>query len=247
MSRLLLARSLRLSPQHRLSAALQLVRQFAAKPPPKPSTAPKCQDPEPPKPKPGYFPSGGTHAVMDDLPKPEGDFYKAWKAKNSKYNMVLLSSILALVGIVFVWNTTNVMPLWANVPEYPYTEDEMEKFAEEEERRQEEKEEREQRQQDRKEMKELLTRRRLAKEAMPREVELMQKDLDQGLEGNETDELVKLSTEREEFEAWEKEEMKRLEEKEKEREALKKEREKARQEKLKQKEKERKLKEKQKN
>jgi len=48
--------------------------------------------------KPGYFASGGQHAVLSDCPKPEGDFMKAWSAKNSRYNLILVSGILAAGG-----------------------------------------------------------------------------------------------------------------------------------------------------
>ncbi|XP_030561124.1 histone-lysine N-methyltransferase, H3 lysine-79 specific [Drosophila novamexicana] len=242
MSRLLMAAPSRLSREmrtNRLNSLVNVTRQMATKTPSK-STAAKCPAPEPPKLKPGYFPSGGTHAVFSDMPKPEGDFMKAWHAKNSKYNMVLLSGILAVIGSIVLTVTSGKMPLFADVPDYPYTEDEMEEFAVEEQRRQEEKEAREQLHQDMVEAKELKMRRRKAKEAMAREVELMQKDLDEGVTDNEMAELVKLTQEREEFESWEKEEMKRLEEKEKERDKIKKEKEKARQEQLKQIEKERK-------
>ncbi|XP_064542882.1 histone-lysine N-methyltransferase, H3 lysine-79 specific [Drosophila montana] len=242
MSRLLMAAPSRLSREirtNRLNGFVNITRQMAGKTPTK-SAASTCPAPEPPKLKPGYFPSGGTHAVFSDLPKPEGDFMQAWSAKNSKYNMVMLSGILALVGSIVLVATSDNMPLFANVPDYPYTEDEMEEFEVEEQRRQEEKEEREQLHQDLVEAKELKIRRRKAKDAMAREVELMQKDMDEGVDDGEMAELVQLTQEREEFESWEKEEMKRLEEKEKERDKIKKEKEKARQEQLKQIEKDRK-------
>ncbi|XP_032591291.1 uncharacterized protein LOC6560933 [Drosophila grimshawi] len=190
-------------------------------------TAPKCGKEEPPKPKPGFFPSGGTHAVFSDLPQPEGDFFKAWNAKNSKYNMVLLSGILGLIGSIALVLCSGKMSLFATVPEYPYTDDEMEEFAKEEERREEEKRKREEHHQNLVEAKELKVRRRKAKEAMAREVELMQKDIDQGISDGEMSELVQLVQEREEFETWEKEELKRLDEKQKERDKTLKEEAKA--------------------
>jgi len=199
---------------------------------------------EPPKLKYGYFPSGGTHAVFSDLPKPEGDFMTAWHAKNSKYNLILYSGLLALVGTIALGISSGLPQLYATVPDYPYTEDEMEKFAKEEERRQQEKEEREQHKKDILEAKELKVRRRQAKEAMAREVELMQRDIDEGISDQEMTELVRLTQEREEFESWEKEELKRLDEKEKERNKLRQEREKMQKEMQTQRDKERKAREK---
>ncbi|KAM8711948.1 hypothetical protein ACLKA7_012459 [Drosophila subpalustris] len=244
MSRLLMAAPSAIR-GNRLNSFIYITRQLAAKTPSKPSSsAPKCNMTEAPKPKHGYFPSGGTHAVFSDLPKPEGDFFKEWHAKNSKYNMVLLSGLVALIGTIALAISTGLPPLNATVPDYPYTEDEMEEFAREEERRQEEKEEREQRKKDIMEAKELKVRRRKAKEAMAREVELMQRDIDEGISDQEMSELVKLTQEREEFESWEKEELKRLDEKEKERNKLKQEREKMLKEKQAQRDKERKQREK---
>ncbi|TDG41597.1 hypothetical protein AWZ03_011991 [Drosophila navojoa] len=242
MSRLLMAAPSRLARELRYTRFNKFPifnRHFAAK-----STCKGAQEKKPP-PKPGYFPSGGTHATFDDLPKPQGDFMKEWKAKNSRYNMALLSGIAAFVGTLFLCITSEDFRLYYDIPDYPYTEDEMEEFAKEEERREQEKEEREQRRQDRLDAKELKVRRRKAKEAMSREVELMQKDLDEGdLDEGEMAELIQLTQDREEFEAYEREELKRLAEQEKEREKIKKEKEKARQEQQKQRDKERKEREK---
>ncbi|EDW73771.1 uncharacterized protein Dwil_GK19637 [Drosophila willistoni] len=206
---------------------------------PQASTAPKCPgaQAEVPKLKPGYFPSGGMHAVFSDLPQPEGDFFKAWNAKNSKYNMVLLSGVVALCGAIALSVTTGLLNLYWAIPEYPYNPDEMEDFAAEEERRQQEKEEREQRHQDRVEAKELSERRRAARDNMAREKELMEKDMDEGISDAEMEELQRLGQEREEFNKWETEEMKRIEEKEKEREKIRKEKDKIRAEKEKEREK----------
>ncbi|XP_034475972.1 histone-lysine N-methyltransferase, H3 lysine-79 specific [Drosophila innubila] len=243
MSRLLMATPTAIR-NNRLNSCIYITRQLAAKTPSKPTSPPKCTMTEPPKLKHGYFPSGGTHAVFSDLPKPEGDFMTAWHAKNSKYNMVLISGILALVGTIALSISSGLPSLNATVPDYPYTEDEMEEFAREEERRQAEKEEREQRKMDILEAKELKVRRRKAKEAMAREVELMQKDIDEGVSDQEMSELVRLTQEREEFESWEKEEIKRIDEKEKERNKLKQEREKMQKENQAQRDKERKQREK---
>ncbi|XP_060658472.1 protein enabled homolog [Drosophila nasuta] len=235
MSRLLMATPTRLSRDIRgscFNGLVYITRQLAAKAPTsKATSASKCNLSEKPQPKWGYFPSGGTHAIFSDLPKPEGDFMQHWHAKNSKYNLVLLSGILAVVGSIALGISLGRPMLNATVPEYPYTEDEMEEFQREEERRQQEKEEREQRQKDLKDAKELKVRRRKAKEAMAREVELMQKDIDEGVSDGELAELVQLTQEREEFESWEREELKRIDEQEKERNKIKMEREKQQKEK----------------
>ncbi|KAH8395370.1 hypothetical protein KR222_003022 [Zaprionus bogoriensis] len=241
MSRLLMATPSRLSRNlgiNRLNCFVNLTRNLAAKTPIKKSKSPKSTLSDLPKPRRGYFPSGGTRAVFSDLPQPEGDFMKQWHAKNSKYNLILLSGLLAAFGSITLFMSTGALN--ATVPEYPYTEDEMEEFAQEEERRLEEKEEREERKQDLLDAKELTVRRRKAKEAMAREVELMQKDINGEIDDQEMTELLKLTQERDDFECWEKEEVKRIEEKDKEREKLKQEKAKIKQEKQAQREKERK-------
>lgn len=161
------------------------------------------------KPKKGCFPSGGTHALMSDLPVPKGDFMRDWKAKNSKYNMILLSGLLAAIGSITMCLSNSEINY--SIPEYPYTDEELDEFAKEEERKKAEQEEREQRKQNLIDAKELKVRRRLAKNAMVREMALMQKDIDEGVSDSELAELLKLKQEREEFEIWEKEEVKRLE------------------------------------
>ncbi|KAH8400809.1 hypothetical protein KR009_001072 [Drosophila setifemur] len=191
-------------------------------PPPQSSNPPKCPGGEK-KPKPGYFASGGCHAVFSDCPMPEGDFMKAWSAKNSRYNLILLSGILAAVGTWGFALSTGALGLNFTIPEYPYTEDEMEEFEREEERRREEKLEREERHQDAVEARELSVRRRKAKENMEREVDLMQRDMEDGISDAELDELQQLAADREAFEIWEKDELKRLDEQEKEREKIRKE------------------------
>jgi len=73
----------------------------ATPPPPKSSKPPKCPgDNKDMKRKPGFFASGGQHAVLNDCPKPEGDFMKAWSAKNGRYNLILISGALAAGGSV---------------------------------------------------------------------------------------------------------------------------------------------------
>ncbi|KAH8299557.1 hypothetical protein KR044_002782 [Drosophila immigrans] len=231
MSRLLMATPTRMSRDirgSRFNGLLYITRQLAAKIPSKPMSTAKCNPSQQPKPKPGFFASGGTHAVFSDLPKPEGDFMQHWHAKNSKYNLVLLSGFLAVVGSIALGISMGKPLLNATVPDYPYTEDEMEEFQREEERRQREKEEREERKKEIQEAKELKVRRRKAKEAMAREVELMQKDMNEGVSDGELAELVRLTQEREEFETWEKEELKRIDAKEKERKKIKEEQEKLR-------------------
>ncbi|XP_034650502.1 stress response protein nst1 [Drosophila subobscura] len=208
----------------------------------KPSTAPKCKPVPVPPPKPGYFPSGGMHAVFSDLPMPEGDFMQAWAAKNSKYNMFMLSGLLALIGSLYLSYMT--LEMYASVPDYPYTEEEQEEFEIEAERLQEEKEAREQRHQDAVEAAETARRARLAREAMVRESALMNKDMDGGLDAKEAAELQKLATEREAYAEWEKEEVKRLAEKAKERKEAEKEKAKAKAERDKEREKKRKEREK---
>ncbi|XP_030375235.1 cancer-related regulator of actin dynamics homolog [Scaptodrosophila lebanonensis] len=247
MSRMLTAASMRLfrglsSKQPFLNTSRYLTTK---KPTAKSTTAPKCQKDEKEKPPPpGTFPSGGTHAVFSDLPKPEGDFMKEWSAKNSKYNMILISGIVALVGSIALGISSGVMELYCFVPEYPYTKEELEEFEKEEVRKQEEIDAREERHKDLVEAKELTIRRRKARDAMKQEVAFMQKDIDEGLSDGELAQLQDLVQKREEFEKWEAEEEKRLKEQAKEREKLKKEKEKAEKEKQKEKEKEKKEKEK---
>ncbi|KAH8355161.1 hypothetical protein KR093_007258, partial [Drosophila rubida] len=65
----------------------------------------------------GYFASGGTHAVFSDMPKPEGDFMQQWSAKNSKYNMVLLTGILAMVGSIALGISLGLPLLNSTVPD----------------------------------------------------------------------------------------------------------------------------------
>ncbi|EDX08175.1 GD11650 [Drosophila simulans] len=217
-----------------------------ATPPPPPSTKPppKCPGGDKNmKRKPGYFASGGQHAVLSDCPKPEGDFMKAWSAKNSRYNLILITGFLAAGGSLGFALSSGVLCLNWNIPEYPYNEDEMEEFEIEEERRREEKEAREERHQDAVEARELSIRRRRAKAAMEREVDLMQRDMDGGITDAELDELQRLAAEREAFELWEKDELKRLEEQEKEREKIRKEKAKVKAERDKEREKKRKEKE----
>lgn len=185
---------------------------MAANPPAK-KAPPKNTMSDKMKPKIGCFPSGGTHALMSDLPLPKGDFMKAWKAKNSKYNLILLSGILAAVGTVTL--CLGASDLNYSIPEYPYTDEELDEFAKEEERKKVEQEEREQRKKNLIDAKELKIRRRKAKNAMVREMELMQKDIDEGVNDHELAELLKLKQDREEFEIWEKDEVKRLEGKDK--------------------------------
>ncbi|XP_016990596.1 histone-lysine N-methyltransferase, H3 lysine-79 specific [Drosophila rhopaloa] len=215
----------------------------ATEPPPKSSKPPKCPGGEKAnKRKPGFFASGGQHAVLSDCPKPEGDFMRAWSAKNSRYNLILISGVLAAGGSLGFALSSGILGLNWTIPEYPYTEDEMEDFEIEEERRREEKEAREERHQDAVEARELGIRRRRAKEAMEREVDLMQRDMEGGISDAELDELQRLAADREAFELWEKDELKRLEEQEKEREKIRKEKAKVRAER--QKERDRKQKEK---
>ncbi|XP_017094154.1 uncharacterized protein gom [Drosophila bipectinata] len=197
-------------------------------PPPKSSNPPKCPGGDKKPRKPGYFASGGKHATFNDCPVPEGDFMKAWKTKNSRYNMVLFSGIVAAIGTWGLALSSGVLGLYWTLPQYPYTEDEMDEFEYQEQRRQEEREEREQRHQDAVEARELSIRRRKAKEAMEREVDLMQRDMEGGISDRELDELQRLAAEREAFEIWEKDEVKRLQELEKEREKIRKEKAKAR-------------------
>ncbi|KAH8277760.1 hypothetical protein KR018_005616, partial [Drosophila ironensis] len=194
-----------------------------ASPPPKSSNPPKCPGGEKKARKPGYFLSGGQHATFNDCPVPSGDFMKAWNAKNSRYNLILVSGFLAAVGAWGFALSSGVLCLNFQVPDYPYTDDEMEEFEIEEERRREEKEEREQRHQDAVDARELSIRRRKAKEAMEVEVDLMQRDMEGGLSDAELDKLQSLAADREAFELWEKEEIKRLEELEKERDKTRKE------------------------
>ncbi|XP_017045169.1 myb-like protein X [Drosophila ficusphila] len=195
--------------------------------------------------KPGFFASGGQHAVLSDCPKPEGDFMKAWSEKNSRYNLFLISGLLAAGGSLGFAFSSGMMCLNWTIPEYPYTDEEREDFEIEEERRREEKEAREERHQDAVEARELGIRRRRAKEAMEREVELMQRDMDGGISDAELDELQRLAAERESFELWEKDELKRIEEQEKEREKIRKEKAKVRAERDKERDKKRQEKEKQ--
>ncbi|XP_017123706.1 vicilin-like seed storage protein At2g18540 [Drosophila elegans] len=211
----------------------------ATQPPPKSSKPPQCPGGEK-KRKPGTFASGGQHAVFSDCPKPEGDFMKAWSAKNSRYNLILISGALAAGGSLGYALSSGIMCLNWTIPEYPYTEDEMEDFEIEEERRREEKEAREERHQDAVEAKELGVRRRRAKVAMEREVDLMQRDMDGGITDAELDELQRLAAEREAFELWEKDELKRLEEQEKERDKIRKEKAKVRAERNKERDRKRK-------
>lgn len=180
-----------------------VTRQFAAKPPTK-KVADKCSMSSKMKPKPGYFPSGGTHAIMNDLPLPKGDFMANLKAKNFKYNMVLLSGLLAAIGAIGVCLKNSLLNF--NVPEYPYTDEELNEFEQEKERIKQEKEEKEQEKQDLRNERDMKVRRRKAKEAMVREMELMQKDIDGGISDKEMKELLQLTHEREEYEAWEKNE-----------------------------------------
>ncbi|XP_016999521.3 axoneme-associated protein mst101(1) [Drosophila takahashii] len=215
-----------------------------AAPPPKSSKPPKCPGGDKDmKRKPGFFASGGQHATLNDCPKPEGDFMKAWSAKNGRYNLILLSGVLAAGGTVGFALSSGILCLNWTIPEYPYTEDEMEEFEIEEQRRREEKEAREERHQDAVEARELGVRRRRAKEAMEREVDLMQRDMDGGITDAELDELQRLAAEREAFELWEKDELKRLDEQQKEREKIRKEKAKIQAERDKEREKKRKEKE----
>ncbi|EDW92092.1 histone-lysine N-methyltransferase, H3 lysine-79 specific [Drosophila yakuba] len=261
MSRFFIATKERLQRGFRFGQMLihnTVSQQMAAKTPPAPAKAGKAKPLPPPstnpppkcpggdkdmKRKPGYFASGGTHAVLSDCPKPEGDFMKAWSAKNSRYNLFLISGVLAAGGTLGYALSSGVLCLNWTIPEYPYNEDEMEDFEIEEERRREEKEAREERHQDAVEARELGIRRRRAKEAMEREVDLMQRDMDGGITDAELDELQHLAAEREAFELWEKDELKRLEEQEKEREKIRKEKAKVKAERDKEREKKRKEKE----
>lgn len=186
-----------------LNTIFKVTRQFAANPPTK-KVPDKCDMSSKMKPKPGYFPSGGTHAIMNDLPLPKGDFMANWKAKNFKYNMVLLSGLLAAIGSIGLCLTNSLMNYTR--PEYPYTDEELDAFAQEEERIKKEKEEHEEQKQELKNERDMKVRRRKAKEAMVREMELMQKDIDEGISDKEMKELQKLTQEREEYEAWEKNE-----------------------------------------
>lgn len=186
-----------------LNTIFKVTRQFGANPPTK-KVADKCDMSSKMKPKPGYFPSGGTHAIMNDLPLPKGDFMQNLKAKNFKYNMVLLSGLLAAIGSIGLCLSNSLLNY--TVPEYPYTDEELDEFAQEEERIKKEKEEHEQEKQDLRNEKDMKVRRRKAKEAMVREMELMQKDIDEGISDKESKELLKLTQEREEYEAWEKNE-----------------------------------------
>ncbi|KAH8290832.1 hypothetical protein KR054_006300 [Drosophila jambulina] len=190
----------------------------AAPPPP-----PKCPPAGEKKRKPGTFASGGQHAVFSDCPMPEGDFMRAWHAKNTRYNLILISGALAAIGSWGLAITSGALGLYWTIPPYPYTEDEMEDFELEEERRREEREARQERHQDAVEARELAIRRRHAKEAMEREVDLMQRDMDEGISDAELEELQRLAAEREAFELWEKDEIKRLEEQQKERDEINKE------------------------
>ncbi|KAH8356283.1 hypothetical protein KR200_007511, partial [Drosophila serrata] len=207
-------------------------------------TATRATPPPPPrcpvgekKLKPGTFPSGGKHATFCDCPKPEGDFMRAWYAKNSRYNLILISGALAAFGSWGMAISSGILGLNWTIPEYPYNEDEMEDFEMEEERRREEKEARQERHQDAIEARELAIRRRHAKEAMEREVDLMQRDMEEGITNEELDELQRLAAERESFEIWEKDEIKRLEEQQKERDQIRKEKAKVKAERDKEREK----------
>ncbi|KAH8309599.1 hypothetical protein KR059_012107, partial [Drosophila kikkawai] len=201
--------------QHLKAAKTPTANSRQAAPPP-----PKCPGA---KRKPGTFASGGKHAVFNDCPMPEGDFMRAWHAKNTRYNIILITGALAAFGGWGMAISSGILGLNWSIPPYPYTEDEKEDFELEEERRREEREARQERHQDAVEARELAIRRRHAKEAMEREVELMQRDMDEGISDEELDELQRLAAEREAFEMWEKDEIKRLEDQQKDRELIRKE------------------------
>ncbi|XP_075168259.1 gomdanji [Haematobia irritans] len=70
------------------------------------------------------FKDGGEHATFNDMPIPQGSWLEANARRQSRYTVILLSGIGALMGSIAFVAQSGLLVLNYSVPDYPYEDDE---------------------------------------------------------------------------------------------------------------------------